>query len=281
MRLWLVSCFKQGDLGISILEMLQVLIVCVLFLGAALRSPAAPLQLNQLRAGSLSFSNVTVIGANATDLYFTHDHGISNVKLKYLDPELQKRFHYDPRDAAAAEKEQEHEDSRYKGEIAANLAARMAAAARSTNGAATSADAPADPFSDKALIGKPGPPMEFEKWSGTKPQLKDKFVLVCFWEDWSLAAKKFLPQFTAYQKQFTNNFQVVGVVTREPPSSANATNSLDFPIAIDSEGKFAARVGAVSIPYVVLTNPKSKVLYAGHPAALNDKILQALLAAKE
>jgi len=247
----------------------------VLFI--VLAGNAAPAKFDYLRAGSLVFSNVTVVGANATDLYFTHDKGISNVKLKYLEPELQKRFHYDPNAAEAAEQAQAHEDTRYQREVVASLIARPAPVGE-TNYPSSSPDAPADPISERALIGKPGPAIEFEKWSGPKPQLRDKFALVCFWEPWSIPARKFIPQFNAYQKQFTNNLQVVGVVTREVASGDSGGEAAAFPSGIDSDGKFGARVGVNSIPYVVLMNPKGIVIYAGHPAALNEKLLQVLLA---
>src|SRR5437667_7424813 len=66
--------------------------------------PAAPLKLASLKAGSKTYNNVTVLGANVTDLYFMHDHGITNIKLKSLDPKLQRKFNYDPVAAAEAER---------------------------------------------------------------------------------------------------------------------------------------------------------------------------------
>jgi thiol-disulfide isomerase/thioredoxin len=279
MLFWRDSCFLTPKSGISFVVMLRFLFGCGLFF-TVLAGSAAPAKFDYLRAGSLVFSNVTVVGANATDLYFTHDKGISNVKLKYLEPELQKRFHYDPSAAEAAEKAQAHEDTRYQREVIASLIARPTPAG-GTNHPSSSSDAPADPISDRALIGKPGPAIEFEKWTGPKPQLKDKFALVCFWESWSIPARKFIPQFNAYQKQFTNNLQVVGVVTGEVTAGDSGTEATAFPSGIDADGKFGARVGANSIPYVILMNPKGTVLYAGHPAALNEKILQSLLNNKD
>src|SRR5438128_1873454 len=85
---------------------------------------AAPLKLDLLRVGSKTYSNVTVIGANATDLYFMHSHGISNVKLKYLAPDLQKRFDYDPEEARTAEKQQVEEDTNYQNNLLSNVVAR-------------------------------------------------------------------------------------------------------------------------------------------------------------
>src|SRR5207249_1745256 len=76
---------------------------------------AGPLKLDLLRVGSKTYSNVTVVGANATDLYFTHDRGIANVKLKYVDAKIQKKFNYDPKAAEEAERQQSEDDAQYMG----------------------------------------------------------------------------------------------------------------------------------------------------------------------
>src|ERR1044071_8331265 len=53
---------------------------------------AASIKFDSLAVGPDTYTNVTVLGANASDLFFTSDSGIKNVKLKYLSPELQKKF---------------------------------------------------------------------------------------------------------------------------------------------------------------------------------------------
>src|SRR4029077_13045818 len=65
----------------------------LLVMAAALQ--AAPSKLDTLTVGSKTFTNVTVLGSSATDLYFTHGAGIGNVKLKYLSADLQKQFNFD------------------------------------------------------------------------------------------------------------------------------------------------------------------------------------------
>ena len=49
-----------------------------------------------LKVGSQTFTNVNVIKVTATDILFTHNGGVDNVKLKDLAPEVQNHFHYDP-----------------------------------------------------------------------------------------------------------------------------------------------------------------------------------------
>src|SRR5262249_21460 len=55
-----------------------------------------------------------------TDIYFTYDHGMGNVKLKNLDPELQKKFHFDPAKAQEREKEQRQATAKFSAWQTAN-----------------------------------------------------------------------------------------------------------------------------------------------------------------
>jgi len=63
-------------------------------------------KLPALTVGSETYSNVTVTTVTATDIYFSHSRGLGNAKLKSLDADLQKRFHFDPVKATAKEQEQ-------------------------------------------------------------------------------------------------------------------------------------------------------------------------------
>jgi hypothetical protein len=53
---------------------------------------------------------------------------------------------------------------------------------------------------------------------------------------------------------------------------------VDFPFAADAKGKYQAALGIKTVPSVVLMDPAGTILYEGHPAALGEKELKALLA---
>src|ERR1041385_605780 len=93
----------------------RIVFLWALVLGA-IDASGAPLKFDLLKVGSKVYSNVTIVGANKTDLYFTHSQGIANVRLRYLDDKLQQQFHYDPKAAAEAEKEQTQIDTAYRSE---------------------------------------------------------------------------------------------------------------------------------------------------------------------
>jgi thiol-disulfide isomerase/thioredoxin len=251
---------------------------CIL---AAFSVLGAPVKLPVLKVGSKSYKNVTVIGANMTDLYFTHEAGIANVKLRHLEPALQKRFNYDPAAAAELERQQEKEDALYHEAIAVDIMARAEKAATAAKKAAITSDANiADPISDRSLLGKKAPPLEVEKWLGGKPALEGRFVLISVWAPWSLPCRRFIPVLNALQKKFGSRLVVVGL-TAEPEADVVQMGepALEFASAIDRKGRLCSACGITSVPYVLLLDDKHVVRFEGHPGALDAGRIQALMGA--
>jgi hypothetical protein len=69
---------------------IHVAILLVLFFAAF--AACADETFPVLRVGNDYYTNVTVTSVTATDIYFTHDKGMGNAKLKKLDPQLQSHF---------------------------------------------------------------------------------------------------------------------------------------------------------------------------------------------
>jgi thiol-disulfide isomerase/thioredoxin len=235
--------------------------------------------LDQLKAASTVYRHVTVIGVNTTDLYFTHDDGIANVKLRLLDPALQKRFHYDPQAAAELERNQEKADALYHESLAVEIMARAEKASVAAKKAATTSESSlADAISDRSLLGRAAPSIEVEKWLGDKPVTDGKFVLVSIWAPWSVPSRRFIPMLNALQRKFSSALVVVGVTAdSEAEVSQMIDPRIEFPSAIDSKARLANACGATSVPYVILIDNKKIVRYQGHPAALDERRLQALM----
>jgi hypothetical protein len=81
--------------------------ICLIigFLSVA-RSLSAAEKLPVLEAGDDVYTNVTVTKVTATDVFFSYNGGLGNVKLKNLDPQWQKHFHYAPEKAGMVETQQ-------------------------------------------------------------------------------------------------------------------------------------------------------------------------------
>ncbi len=246
----------------------------------ALAAPAAQLKLDSLKAGSRTYRHVTVLGYNTTDVYFTHEGGITSLRLKYLEPKLQKRFNYNPETAAEAEKQQAADDALYMESVASNLVAQAQQAALAAQKAAiTSEDSLADPVSDKSLIGKPAPAIKGGKWLGDKPALEGKLVLVAFWAPWSIPCRKYIPELNALQRKFAGKLTVVGVTAESEAEVMDMVEpKIEFASVLDPKFRFGATVGVTSIPYVMLVDPKGIVRYQGHPIAITEKQVESILA---
>jgi len=185
---------------------------------------AASFRLDTLSVGPTTYSNVTILGANVTDLYFTHAQGISNVKLKYLSPELKKQFNYDPKAAAEAEKQQIESDLRYQTDEATTFFNHGQMAKDSSEKPPASAEnSLADPISERSLLGRPAPSVDPDRWLGDKPVLEGKFVLIDFWAPWSIPCRKCIPDLNALQQKFKDKLVVVGW-----PSEGETTNVTDL-----------------------------------------------------
>jgi thiol-disulfide isomerase/thioredoxin len=246
----------------------------------ALSVKSETLKLGTLKVVTTTYSNVIVLGSNATDVYFKHSLGFANVKLKYLSPDLQKRFDYDPKAAQEAEKRQSEQDLLYQSALArAEFVQQGKAAAAKVKTSLGSGTGLADPVSDKSPLGKPGPKLEVDKWLGDKPSLDGKFVLITFWAPWSSACKQCIPELNALQKKFADKLVVVGISTGPESDITEMTEPrVDFAQAVDSKAKLSVAAGITSIPCVMLCDPKGIVLYQGHPGAITDKKLPAILA---
>lgn len=256
-----------------------IISICVCYLAVSLQA-AEPIKFDHLKVGSQVYSNVTVVGMNASELFFTHDKGIANVKMKYLEPDAQKRVNYDPKAADAAEREHMQEDANFKNSLATRTSTKKANAAPPIP--VSSEDNIADPVSDNSLLGKTAPKLEIEKWLGDKPDLKGKFVLLYFWAPWSFPAKKSIAPLSAIQKKFNEKLAVVALASESKDDVESMTDpKIDFASTIDEKGKLRTAFRVSTIPTVVLIDPKGVVLYEGHPAALNEKQLQNILAKSE
>ncbi len=256
---------------------------CLAFLLPLLLLPgalAAEVKLDTMRVGTKIFHHVTVLGVNDSDLYFTHDGGIANVKLRYLEPALQKRFSYDPKAAEAAERQQQQDEAAYSNALAQALSdAAMQKLKTARDAAASSEQSLADPISDASLLRKPAPAITPGKWLTEAPVTTNKVVLVLFWTTWSVPCHKVIAQLNGWQKKFGERLAVIGLCAQPEKEVAEFNEPrVEFASGLDPENKLAITMGATSVPYVLLIDAKGLVRYQGHPAALDEKRLEQLVA---
>jgi thiol-disulfide isomerase/thioredoxin len=261
------------------LFMMYRLFICWVWIGAVVSLRAGAVDLDSMTVGSTTYSNVTVFGANATDLFFASDQGMSNVKLKFLNPELQQRFNYNSNAAAKIEQQQIADEKEYQENLAAAIAtkAKTALQDRETEIQATYSEAGlADPVSEASPIGKQAPDLDFTNWSGVKPNLTGKFALISVWSPKSASCRKWIPTLNELHKTLAGKVEVVGVTTATEAEISQSDPKTDFPSGIDPEGKFLTEAGITMLPCVLLVDTNNVVRYLGHPAAVTTNTLQGL-----
>jgi cytochrome c biogenesis protein CcmG/thiol:disulfide interchange protein DsbE len=263
-------------------------LAALVLISASILTAAEEVKLNSIKVGSRTYRRVTILGVSETDLYFRHASGISNVKLRNLSPELQKRFDYDPKAAEEAERRQIAEDSAYFETVAVDVATRAqkaAAAAKAeaelaSKRAASTEASLADPLSGKSLVNQPAPKLEFGRWLGEKPNTDGKAMLIFFWTTWSIPCRKAIAEMNSLYKKFRDQIVVIGWSAQEETEVAEFSDvKIDFPLATDPNGVLAGTAGVDSVPQVLLIDDRGVVRYVGHPAALNAAALKKLLAA--
>ena len=108
---------------------LAIIAGCWLLLLCGLPAFAQQTKLESLKVGARTYKKVTVLGYNATDVYFTHSKGISNAKLRLLEPEMQKRFQYNEEASKRAEQQQEIDNEEFNKQVVATIEEGARAAA--------------------------------------------------------------------------------------------------------------------------------------------------------
>jgi thiol-disulfide isomerase/thioredoxin len=234
-----------------------------------------------LKVGSEIYSNVVVTSVTATDLYFNHAKGMSNAKLRNLDPDLQKRFGYSASKSGEAEVKQRIANTLFRVELASRAEAEAKAKADLLSSDAVSYD-DGDPVVNKlyarSFRGRSPPQIMVEQWLTPPPNVEDKFVLVEFWASWADPCCQVIPHLNRLQAKFSNRLVVIGI-SDEPPEAIAEMKSphLDYYVGTDTQARTRKAMAVEAIPHAILIDPKGIVRFEGVPDYLTEKDLAKLI----
>jgi thiol-disulfide isomerase/thioredoxin len=230
-------------------------------------------KLATLQAGKEIYTNVVVTSVTATDIYFTHSHGLGNAKLKNLDPELQKKFHYDAVKANQKEKQQIEAQALYTVEI--KKAPKRGTIPDDQRGPA---DIQANALPAKSFLNQPSPTIVGEKWLTDAPDMRGKFVLLDFWATWCAPCRRSIPELNALAKKFKDRLVVVGLTDETEETVRKMTEPrIEYAVAIDTQHRSLSEVGVTAIPHALLVDPKGIVRFQGHPSYLDEEKLRNII----
>jgi len=241
-----------------------------------------------LHAGDESFTNVVVYSVTPTDLYFSHAGGMGNVKLKTLDAALQKRFNYNPTNAANVAQAQAEATKRYymakaaeKPPVRVPEPEEVVEPTLSPNPAApdSAGGLRLETVKAKRFLGTQAPQLVVEKWLSPTPATPGKFVLVDFWATWCGPCKAVIPKLNAMQAKYNDRLVIIGL-SDESESAVKLMKSpvMNYSVAIDTKAQTKREVQVAAIPHAMLVDPQGVVRFEGNPHELSEPALEKLLA---
>lgn len=224
-----------------------------------------------LQAGGTTYSHVTIFNVTATDIYFTSDQGVGNLKLKDLSPALQKHFHFDAHAASVVEQKESAANRQYYLQVTAQNAARTQAAANNSSSTAQDPSATTEPQTGKQIWAKSfldqkAPDLVVEKWLTPEPDYHGKFVLIDFWATWCPSCRAAIPELNRYHEEFGDKLVVIGI-SDETESAVRALTDpqIEYSVAIDTQARMKNEVGVTGIPHCLLIDPQGIVRWEGFP----------------
>jgi thiol-disulfide isomerase/thioredoxin len=228
-----------------------------------------------LKVGSEVYSNVTVTSVTATDIYFSHARGIGNVKLKNLDPDLQRHFKYDAARAAVVEKQQLQANAQFR----SNMVAEAAAAAVPHLQIDEDGNVIPPKLYAQSFLGRRPPQIIVDQWLTPPPMVDGKFVLVEFWTTWAEPCRKAISHLNELQAKFKDQLVVIGLSNENEEDIRKMTSPhMDYSVGTDTQARTWNMLGIQGIPHAILIDPQNTVRFEGQPDYLTEKGLTNLIA---
>jgi cytochrome c biogenesis protein CcmG/thiol:disulfide interchange protein DsbE len=228
-----------------------------------------------LKSGDNVYSNVTVTSFTATDVYFTHSGGIGNAKLKNLDPEMQKHFHFDSTKAGAEEKKQVEATAQFKKNILTEKPRdRALPAATHEDG-----DVVVPEIFAHSFRGQHPPQVIVDQWLTPMPPKPDgKFVLLLFWVTSAEQCRSAIPHVNELAAKFGDRLITIGLSNEPLDDMRKMSGPIPtFSVGTDTQARTLQAFEVTMIPHAVVIDPKGIVRFEGPPVYLNEKDLAHLL----
>jgi thiol-disulfide isomerase/thioredoxin len=227
-----------------------------------------------LTTGGEVYSNVTVIDVTVTDIYFRHARGIGNAKLRDLDPQLQRHFHYNPAKARATDHQQAEANARYATNLPVIKPPAKPVGELDDDGNVV------PPFlCAHSFRGQRPPQIVVEDWLTPPPDVKNKFVLVEFWLSSADVCRQAIPHLNALYAKYKDRLVIIGLSNESVQDLLKAAPSIhiDYSVGTDPHARTWNAVQVQGVPHAILIDPKGIVRFEGLPSCLTEEGLGNLM----
>ena len=216
--------------------------------------------LDSLNANGQVYTNVTITGVSATDIFFTSSNGMGNAKLKTLDRKLQKHFHYSASKAKAAERKEVADAAQYHLQMVHDYPWPSASDTNPPVGR------PGKQIWAKSFLGQRAPALYVETWLSPAPDTGGKFILYDFWDTKSPACRAEIQELNGFQREFSDKLVIIGISDETADVVRPVTDPVvQFAVGVDTQKRTKDAVGITAVPHLMLIDPQGFVRWEGFP----------------
>ena len=138
------------------------------------------------------------------------------------------------------------------------------------------------------LVGSQAPPLQVKEWIGEAPPeggvYRGKLTLLSFWAIWCPHCKRNIPKIEELLETYSpTGLSVVGVTQEKEGQGVEKireyvdSHPMDYPTAVDDDGKTSQEMAVKSIPCVVAVDSQGRIRWHGHPDYLSGRVIESLL----
>ncbi len=134
--------------------------------------------------------------------------------------------------------------------------------------------------------GSPAPAIKIYKWINKTPNVKTlngKTIILEFWATWCRPCIKTIPHLNDLVNKVANDSVIFISITKEDPQKIEKfleINEINSYVAIDFNGITNKNYKIKFIPRAYVIDSNGLIVWEGHPANLNEKILKFFIEKK-